>query len=337
MKNSSPIPPERLPRALSLLSYLLDEERGERVSLAAIQADLGLAPREVEEDIRLLNLMNYGGGTYVIYAEIEGDAVVVTREVMAEPHARPARLSPLMARALLLALDLLGDTLPVEGGHSLASARKKVEALVRGLDLPATVAVDDLVATDAGVTGVLNRALHQRRLVRLEYFSPSREELSERLVEPYLLFHSGNAWYLEAYCLHSEGQRTFRLDLIRAAEASERSFTPRPDVDLSSRRTGSLAPASPPRWAVLRFPAVRRHMLEEQGYAVEDEEEEGTVRARIPYLDGRWLVREVLRHAGEAVLEEPAELRAEVARLAAELLAGYQPGATSSAGVANQP
>jgi proteasome accessory factor C len=324
LRTQAPIPPERLSRALSLLAFLLDEERGERVPLTAIEEGLGLTRQEVEEDLEQLNLVNHGGGTYVLYAEIEGDEVVVTREVLAESHARPARLSPLMARALLLALDLVGDVLPGEGRGSLASARDKLQGLVAGLDLP-PVEVADLLPADKRVAAVLNRALREREVVRLEYYTPAREELTTRLVEPYLLFHSGSGWYLEAYCLRAEGQRTFRLDLIRSAEGTGRFFAPRAEIDLSSRRAGHVQPGSGALWAVVSFPEARRTVLQEQGYHV-SEAPGGRVRARIPYLDGRWLVREILRHAGEAILESPADLRQEVAARAAALIQNYETG-----------
>jgi predicted DNA-binding transcriptional regulator YafY len=76
---------------------------------------------------------------------------------------------------------------------------------------------------------------------------------------------------------------------------------------------------------VVSCPEARRTVLEEQGYHV-TEAPGGRVRARIPYLDGRWLVREILRHAGEAILESPAGLRQEVAARAAALIQNYETG-----------
>jgi proteasome accessory factor BC len=315
------VSPERLSRALALLAYLLEPSRSDKVPLSDVESELGLSRREVEEDLEQLNLMNHGGGTYVIYAEVEGDEILVTRDVLADSHSRPARLSPLMARALLLALDLLGDALPGEGGASLGAVRGKVQQLVGGLDLPA-VEVEDLVASDARVMGVLNEALRDRQRVVIEYYTPAREDLSSREVEPYLLFHSGNAWYLEAYCLNAAGQRTFRLDLIRSATPTGRQFSPRSEIDLSSRRSASLAPGDTPSFATIRLPRDRRPILEEQGITVE-EAEEGTVRANLPFFSEGWLAREILRYAGEAVLEAPAGPRREVARLAEEIRRMY--------------
>ena len=72
----------------------------------------------------MLNVVNFGGGSYVLYAEIRRDGEI---EVDPEPYgdnfARPARLLPLEAKALVAAIDLIGEHLP-EG--SLASAREKI-------------------------------------------------------------------------------------------------------------------------------------------------------------------------------------------------------------------
>lgn len=332
-----PIAPERLARALTLLSYVLDEDRGDSLPLGPLMHDLGIDRTELEDDLALLNLVNHGGGTYVIYGEIAGDTLHVTREPAGEELARPARLSPLMTRALKLALDLLGDTLPMDGRAALESLRDKVERVVGRGTPGGVVEVEDPSSRHADVTASLNVALRERRVVRIEYYTSSRDELAERLVEPYLLFQSRGSWYLEAFCLREEAQRTFRLDLMRSAEVTKEVFEPREDVDLSSRRAGALSILPQhPRWADVRFPSARRRGLEEQGFDVTDMQD-GTVRARIPYLDDRWLVREVLRFGGEAVVDTPVGLRrlvAEEARVIRALYGGHDPvaGPTSGGG-----
>ena len=318
----TPVAPERLSRVLALLYYLLDETRGERVPLSEISRGLGLEPAEVKEDLELLNLVNHGGGTYLLYAEVEGGDVCITREPLGEDLARPARLSPLMARALLLALDLVGDAVPVEGQAELSSARDKVSRAVEGLEIPGAVSLDDLVASDAGIMHILNRALRERRVIHMEYYTSTREELGTRYVEPYLLFHTGDAWYLEAFCRKAEQQRTFRLDLVRKATLSGELFTPREEVDLTGRAANLMPVSRAPRFALVDFPPERRKALMEQGLSC-DVLEDGRVRARIPYLDERWLVREVLRSMGQAVLVSPPASRCGVAVAAAELLAVY--------------
>jgi predicted DNA-binding transcriptional regulator YafY len=322
-REASPVAPEHLARAIALLTYLLDEHRPAFVPWSVLQQDLGLSRSEVEGDLSLINLVNFGGGTYALTAEARADGVRVWRDVMAESFAKPARLSPIMARALLLALDLLGDTLAVPGLESLASVRRKVGTLIDAAGAEGRVIVDELVPPSPDVVEVLNRAMRDHSVVVLDYFTPSRGELAERRVEPYLLFHSSDGWYLEAFCLRAMAQRTFKLERIRGAQLAGGTFVPRPEVDLGQRRTGApfCSPATTSQ-AVVRLLSRWQSYLDERGiesHPVAD----GEIVARVPYLDERWMVLEILRYLGEAVLEQPSSARERVHALATALAARY--------------
>ncbi len=54
--------------------------------------------------------------------------------------------------------------------------------------------------------------------LRLRYFSPLRDSVSERDIDPLRLYSLDNTWYLEAYCHSAQGLRNFRLDRIEALE-----------------------------------------------------------------------------------------------------------------------
>ena len=54
--------------------------------------------------------------------------------------------------------------------------------------------------------------------LRLTYFSPQRDAVSERDVDPLRLYSLDNTWYLEAYCHSAQGLRNFRLDRIESLE-----------------------------------------------------------------------------------------------------------------------
>ena len=320
---SDPIAPEHLARTLSLLQYLVAEERPETVTWQALHDDLGLSREEVTADLALLNLVNFGGGTYALWTEADDEGVKVTRDVMADTFVHPARLSPLMARALLLAIDLLGDALGLEGAESLASVRHKIEHVIGGHLADTRVLVDDVIPAAHDVMTVLNDGIRHRKVVAIDYFTPSRGELASRTIEPYLLFRSRDGWYVEAYCLRAGAQRTFRVELIRAAHATEDVFTPRDDVDLSLRLSGmAFSPGSATSWASIRFAPRWHTYLEDRGLEFESLGD-GLLSARVPYLDERWMAREVLRFLGGAVLDAPETVRARIRELAASLAARY--------------
>jgi proteasome accessory factor C len=321
---AAPIAPEHLARAMTLLYYLVDEQRPALVTWQALEDDLGLTRAEVETDLSLINLVNYGGGTYALTAEPGPEGVEVVRDVMAGTFAQPARLSPVMARALLLALDLLGDAFALEGLESLSSVRSKVRALIGAENPEGGVIVDDLSPPDPQIVGALNRAIRDRSVVELDYYTTSRQELSGRLVEPYLLFRSPDGWYLEAYCLKVQDQRTFKLDRMRAARATGEGFAPRPEVDLTRRRTGkAFSPHDVATWASVRFLPRWRAYLEDSGmgWAVRTD---GGLEVRVPYLDERWMAQEIVRYLGDAVLQHPASARQKIRELAGALAARYE-------------
>jgi proteasome accessory factor BC len=329
----APIAPERLTRAITLLCYLLNEQCPGIVSWQVLKDDLGLTRAEAEADIALINLVNFGGGTYALTAEASSEGIAVVPDVMADAFSHPARLSPVMARALLLALDLLGDTLAVDSLESLARIREKVQ-LLAGPAAKTGIIADEVLAPDSLVVETLNQAIRDHLLVELEYYTSTRQELSFRLVEPYLLFHSSEGWYLEAYCLSVGAQRTFKLERIKTASATNRSFSPRSAVDLSLPRAGRAVPETVATCATVGFRARWAGHIEDRVIdcrALPD----GSLEARIPYLDERWLVQEIIRYLGDAVLQQPVSVRSAVAAAARALAGRYAPSAEKES--AGQP
>jgi len=58
----------------------------------------GISVKELASDIDVLNVVNFGGGTYVLYAEVVGDEIEVDPEAYGDSFAKPARLLPLALR-----------------------------------------------------------------------------------------------------------------------------------------------------------------------------------------------------------------------------------------------
>jgi proteasome accessory factor BC len=329
---AQPIAAEHLARAVALLHYLVEPGRPELIPWAQVEHDLGLSREEIEEDLSLISMVNFGGGTYALMAEAERDGVRVTPDVMADTFARPARLSPLMARALLLALDLLGDAFMVAGLESLSPIRGKIAGLIGESPPENAVVLDDVLPPDHEVIEAIRTGIRDRRVIELEYLTKGRLEVTTRFVEPYLLFRGQEAWYLEAYCLSAQAQRTFKLERIRSARLTETGYTPRAEVDLTSGRSGqAFIPADVALWATVSFePRWLRH-LEDRGVEFSTLPD-GRLQARIPYADEGWMAYDVLRFLGEAVLERPRSARERIGELAAVLAARYESGEATRPG-----
>ena len=70
------IRPERFARLVTLASILIDAGRaGHRLSVAEICTRLNVSEQELREDISVLNVVNFGAGTYVLYAELNDEGM----------------------------------------------------------------------------------------------------------------------------------------------------------------------------------------------------------------------------------------------------------------------
>jgi proteasome accessory factor C len=317
-KGDSPIRPERFARLVTLASILIDAaRRGAKLDLAPLCAKLNVTEQELQEDIDVLNVVNFGGGSYVVYAEVQGDQIEVDPEPYGDNFARPARLLPLQAKALVAAIDLIGEHIP-EG--SLESARKKiVDAL--GQDpsqdgLQITRAKGD----DSDVARVLSEGIAGNRLVEIDYYKENEDDFSKRRIEPYQLANGREGWYVVSFDLEREDTRTFRLDRIRSAGVLDEEFEPREGVQADTSgwlRTGEVEASKVARiwWS----PERARWAREDK--RVVEELRDGAVIVEQAFKGPDWLVHQILSLGGDAVVLEPDEARVAVLE-GAEALAG---------------
>jgi proteasome accessory factor BC len=316
--HESPIRPERFARLVTLAGLLIEAARqAHKLDVRELCASLQVSEQELRQDIDVLNVVNFGGGSYVLYAEVQGDQIEVDPEPYGDNFARPARLLPLEAKALAAAIDLIGEHLP-EG--SLASARQKiVDAL--GQDpaeegLQITTAKGD----DSEVARVVSSAITSQRLLRIDYYKENEDEFTERTIEPYKLANGQEGWYIHSYDLEKDASRSYRLDRIREATVLDESFERRPGIEPDVH--GWLATGEVPSSRTARiWVSPERARWAREDRRVVQELEDGAVIVERTYASHQWLAREILKEGGAAVVLEPDEARQAVLE-AAETLAG---------------
>jgi proteasome accessory factor C len=304
------IRPERFARLVTLASILIRAGRaGERVSIAEVCERLQLSVEELYEDVNVLNVVNFGGGSYVLYAEIDEQAGEI--EVDPEPYSdnfdRPARLLPVEAKALVAAIDLIGEHIP-EG--SLASAREKIVAALGEDPMEQGLQVADAAGDDARVAREISEAIVENRLIELEYYKENEDDLVKRTVEPYALTNGREGWYVASFDPARDGMRHFRLDRIKQVTVTAQSFEPRPEVDPAAEvdgwlRTGEVQASRSARVWV----APERARWAREARRVVEERSDGAVVVELSFAGVDWLVREILREAGDAAVLEPADAR----------------------------
>jgi proteasome accessory factor BC len=306
-RSESVIRPERFARLVTLAGLLIGAAREDaRLPVATVVDELNVSHDELREDLDVLNVVNFGGGTYVLYAEIIGDEIEVDPDTYGENFARPARLLPLEAKALVAAIDLFGDHLPQAG---LSTAREKIVAALghdpsqEGLEIAPGRDDSDVVRT-------VNDAIERHRVLELHYYKENEDEFIKREVEPYQLVSGPEGWYLGCYDLGRADTRHFRLDRMKEARLTRRGFEHREGVEERLAEQEWLVHGEVGSAGVARVwvsPERARWLREER--TVVEELSDGAVVVELPYGSTDWLVREILKGVGELVVLEPDDAR----------------------------
>jgi proteasome accessory factor BC len=306
---AGPVAPERFGVLQSLLAYLLTSCGEDREGVIQVQelVDRFSIPREaIEEHLSLLNLVNFGGGCYAVYAELQGEEVHVDKELFGDTFRRPPRLTPLEARAIRLALEFVGPMVAA-GAHSpLERVRAKLEQTFGAFDLTQTPAPH--VGEEEGLVDKLTQAINEHKLVEIEYLKPEEQEVVIRTVEPYSIERRLPNWYVHAWDTERDQPRSYRLDRMRSAKVLKKSFKPREGFDPSELHGATSA-------RIWYSAAVARWEIEKGARPLVD----GAAIADRSVGSAEWLVGEVVSYRGEAIVLEPQELRARVALRAREL------------------
>ena len=304
---------DQVARLLTLVPYL--HTHGQ-VRLDEAAAALGVEPDQLLGDLKVLLMCGLPGGYPDDLIDVDLDALEgpeadgVIRVSNADYLARPLKLTPTEATAIIVALRALRSTAAEETREVVDRALAKLEAAAAegsaapqidpGEESPERL---DLVRLEDD----LHDAVARQRQVRLTYYVPSRDEQSERTVDPRGIVTAHGFRYLDAWCHSAEAPRLFRLDRIRSATVLDTPIetAPEPPRDLSDglfTRSSDTTPVTldldrEARWIVEYYPveAVRTR----RG---------GRLEVDLLIADERWLQRLLLRLAPHARVLSPSEL-----------------------------
>ncbi|HEY8103770.1 MAG TPA: WYL domain-containing protein [Gaiellaceae bacterium] len=306
-----PVAPERFAVLQALLAYLLaacGEGRDAELDADELAARFHIPREELQEHLSLLNLVNFGGGCYTVYAELEGNTVRVDKELYGDVFRLAPRLTPLEARAIRLALDIVGPSIAAQVHTPLDRVRKKLEETFGQFEehQPAETRTghdeEELVAT-------LSDAIEERRVVAIDYLKEGEETPTERLIEPYSFERVLPHWLIHTWDRSAEGERSFRLDRMRSARLTDERFEPREGFDphfLEGTQQVRVRYAKP----------LARYRVERGAVRLTD----GSALATLRVGTRDWLIGEILADRGDAVVLEPADARPAIAKRAGQLL-----------------
>jgi predicted DNA-binding transcriptional regulator YafY len=180
----------------------------------------------------------------------------------------------------------------------------------------------------------LRRCVARRRQVHLVYRS-FRQQVTERIVDPYALALQWGYWYLAGHC-HLRGElRTFRVDRVQAVEPTGETFEVPPDFTAREylQRMASERPAAYYR-VVVRFEADVAHIVRERRdeWQTLTENHDGSVTLAFDASDLAWPCRWVLTYQDSATVVGPPELVAMVRDAARAIAARYEQDANLEGG-----
>jgi predicted DNA-binding transcriptional regulator YafY len=172
----------------------------------------------------------------------------------------------------------------------------------------------------------LRRCVEDRRRVHLVYYALSRQETTEREVDPYALVHQWGVWYLAGHC-HLRGEmRIFRVDRIQALTALETAFVKPADFSVREYMAQSFEPPEPVYEIEVRFdPPVAPLVKEEHAdWQHLTENPDGSVTVTLISSELEWPASLVLRYGGAATVIRPPELIEKVKAMAQAIARKYE-------------
>ena len=316
----------RLHHLLLLLAY---GARPGGCGLSELARRLGVSPSRVQSYAHQLLMCGrypFAGGDFV---DVTVDAGRV-RVYVDQQLGQPVQLTQPEALALSFALGALQGARGQPYAALAASALRKIRARLAG-DVEARVAdLEQRIAIQPEDHGVgerferLARAVRDRRAVDITYYTASRDAITRRRVNPYLLVQNLGFWYLVALDQRSDEERIFKVERVKRVRSSTQRFSIPASFSAERYRREPLFASSRTRQARVRFhPPLARIVGEEWPAARLHKERGGRVVARMDFTHAEGLAAWILSMGDRAEVLEPEDLRAAVvARCRAALRAG---------------
>lgn len=312
-------------RLIALTPYL--RARPDGVPLSELAEEFGVTARTMRADLQTLVMCGLPDLLPDDLVDIdleafEDDPEGIVRINNADFMPRPTRLRSGEAASLLVALARMADEADEGTRERIADLRTKLEAATtEGASGKVSVLPSHVSATQAETRRILEQALAEDRQVRLSHLNTTRDEITERVVDPVAVVSEGGKGYLDAWCHLTDSRRLFRVDRIQQLVLLE---SPRVHGDLPARTSGELFEPAPTHVeARLRLHRGARWITSYHPVTSSFEDANGDLEVTLVVSDPRWLVRTVLSAAPDVVVLSPPEYSTLVAEAAAATLAAY--------------
>lgn len=157
------------------------------------------------------------------------------------------------------------------------------------------------------------RAILSEKTIEAAYYTQSRDELTERAIDPYYLVPREQRFYVIGYCHLAEAVRTFRLSRFRDVTITERAFDKSQfNIKHYLKNTWSIERGDREITFKVRFsPEVARYVKEEEMFVRPKMEDldDGGLLFEVTLNHDREFVNWVMQYGPEAEILEPKAYR----------------------------
>jgi len=251
------------------------------------------------------------------------------------------RLPPVMftqeeASALLMSAKL---STPLPGNaikHHLEEALFKIKSVLRGSDKDYLDELEKLVAVEISrlppadkpsyIMQHLQKAMIEKKVVRLHYQSLYKEENTNREIEPIGLYYYGLGWHIIAWCRLRNNYRDFKIDRIQQFTVSDESFAKKKHPSLHEYIQQMAHTMEMEEVTIRMKKATSLYIISQKyHYGFVSQEPAGTKEVRMRFIVGhrdsfsRWL----LGFTNDVTIESPLSLQDKMYQLIDQLKQKY--------------
>ncbi len=320
---------DRLRRLLVMLPWLMEVEH---VPLAEVASRFAMSEPEVVRDLELVAMCGLPPYVDEMIDVFVDDGIVHVG--VPRLFRRSLRLTAPEAFSLLAAARTAEELPGADAGGALQRGLDRVTAALRDAGVLGDAAVDGDGDPTTGVEIDLDRppladlvatAVADGAQLRIDYFSPTRDEVTRRVVVPRHVFVDRGNWYLRADDEASGEARTFRIDRIESAEPTgvtvpvdpalaepAEFFTDRDVPRVRLRVTPRAA------WILDRYPHDSAEPV--TGRSVPP----GSIEVELPVASEQSLARLLVRLGPDATVVDPRGAGDLAADLAERMLSRYR-------------
>lgn len=310
----------RIDRLTAIIIYLQGRQR---VTVDELSARYDISNRTVYRDLRALQEAGVPIGSE------QGEGYFIVKGY----HLPPVMFDKDEAAALLAGERLMQKWSETKLSESYLSALDKIRAVLHSREKEYLDTLDkhikafpypdeEHISTDHRVFVFLQNAIVKQEVVDIEYYSPYKDQFSQREIEPLGLLLRGNHWYLAAWCRLRTDYRMFRLDRIESYQKTLKKLPDPPEHTLKEFSEQSLREEKDLNEVVVKFDQEMIRYMGDQKYYhgwVSEEKLEDGVAMTFLIASFEYFTRWLLMWGDGVTIHQPRQLKERVRELSEEL------------------